>query len=77
MATKTKAPDHTEAELDERLVEHGKTVEECKIFLEMVRQSGVTNMFGAASYLTKHMGIPKKLAGDVLVHWMQTYEAPE
>ena len=44
-------------------------------FLEMLRQSGETNMFGAAPYLEKHMGLDRKEARAVLNSWMENYDA--
>ena len=41
--------------------------------LESIRQSGITNMFGAAPYLAKFAGIDKKLASQVLASWMHNY----
>ena len=41
--------------------------------LEAIRQSGVTNMFGAAPYLAAYCDIDEKLARKVLVNWMENY----
>ena len=41
--------------------------------LESIRQSGITNMFGAAPYLAEFAGIDKKLASQVLASWMHNY----
>lgn len=39
-------------------------------FLEAIRQSGKTNMFGAGVYLSEAFGIDKSQARDVLLEWM-------
>lgn len=43
------------------------------IYLEKLRRSGVTNMFGAAPYLQKHFKISKSEAVKILAGWMQNY----
>lgn len=40
-------------------------------FLETLRESGVTNMFGAASYLMNEFGMDKYQARDALLDWMK------
>jgi hypothetical protein len=42
-------------------------------FLDDLRDSGVTNMFGAASYLVDAFGLDKKTARAVLQLWMSTF----
>lgn len=42
-------------------------------YLDELRESGVTNMFGAAPYLEDEFGLSRKEAGQVLVYWMQTF----
>lgn len=42
-------------------------------FLESLRQSGVTNMFGAAPYLQNAFGLDKYEAKDILIEWMESY----
>lgn len=43
------------------------------IFLEKLRRSGITNMYGAAPYLQEVFGMSKKEAVGVLVDWMENY----
>lgn len=44
-------------------------------FLEDLRQSGITNMFGAVPYLQQAFPELSELeAEDVLVNWMQNYD---
>ena len=41
--------------------------------LEAIRDSGIVNMYGAASYLAEYCEIDEKLARQVLVNWMHNY----
>lgn len=43
-------------------------------FLESLRKSGVTNMFGAAPYLQREFGLDKQEARDILMKWMKSYD---
>ena len=43
-------------------------------YLEGLRQSGVTNMFGAAPYLEREFGLDRNEAKKVLVDWMKSYK---
>ena len=49
-------------------------VKDMHIFLNDLRDSGVTNMFGAAPYLQKEFGIDQKSARQVLANWMQSFD---
>ena len=42
-------------------------------FLEVLRESGVTNMFGAAPYLEQAFGLNRREARKVLSEWMNSY----
>jgi len=42
-------------------------------FLDTLRDSGVTNMYGARPYLEETFGFEKKEAAEWLARWMQTY----
>jgi hypothetical protein len=42
-------------------------------YLDDLRESGVTNMFGASPYLQFEYGLEDALARTVLASWMQTY----
>jgi len=62
--------------------EKGKTVEgdrpefvtdEHMRFLDALRESGQTNMFGAAPYLADLFEIPMQQARKVLTYWMRTF----
>ena len=42
-------------------------------YLDELRESGVTNMFGAAPYLAEEFGIDIRVARQVLSYWMKTF----
>ena len=43
------------------------------IFLEKLRRSGVTNMYGAGPYLQNAFGMSRNDARVVLADWMRSY----
>jgi len=43
-------------------------------YLDELRESGRTNMFGAASYLQKEMGLEEKDAKAALMYWMKSFD---
>ena len=43
-------------------------------YLEQLRKSGVTNMFGAGPYLQQEFGLTRQDARDILVKWMESYK---
>lgn len=43
------------------------------IYLEELRKSGVTNMFGATPYLMDAFDLSEKEAAKVLADWMHNY----
>jgi len=45
------------------------------IYLESLRSSGVTNMYGASPYLEQARGLSSSEAKDVLCSWMEHYIA--
>ena len=42
-------------------------------FLKDLRDSGVTNMFGATPYLEDAFDLDKYEARDILIKWMESY----
>ena len=42
-------------------------------YLDALRSTGITNMFGAGPYLEETFGLPRKDAREVVVAWMKTY----
>ena len=50
-----------------------KTENEYWIYLENLRRSGETNMYGATPYLQKAFGLTKSEARRILADWMSNY----
>ena len=42
-------------------------------FLDELRESGVTNMFGAAPYVQEEFDLDKNQSKEVLSYWMHTF----
>ena len=42
-------------------------------YLEKLRRSGVTNMFGAVPYLVEEFGLDRDEAKKILTEWMENY----
>ena len=49
------------------------TQEQANKFLNLLRESGKTNMLGATPYLQKQFDITKYDAQRFLVHWMENH----
>lgn len=43
-------------------------------YLDTLRDTGVTNMFGAGQYLQQAFDIDRREAKNILLEWMKTYE---
>lgn len=43
-------------------------------YLDALRESGTTNMFGAAPYLANRYGLEDKLARKILTAWMTSFD---
>jgi hypothetical protein len=43
-------------------------------YLDKLRESGATNMYGAAPYLQEEFGLDRKQARDVLLKWMHSFK---
>jgi hypothetical protein len=54
-------------------VTEGPTEEEIYEYLDWLRASGETNMFGAGPYLQREFGMQKKESHEWLGKWMSTY----
>lgn len=42
-------------------------------YLEKLRRSGITNMYGAAPYLAEEFGLDLNQAKNILLDWMKNY----
>jgi hypothetical protein len=50
-----------------------ETLQECLVYLDELRVSGRTNMYGARPFLEEEIGITKQQATEVLSYWMGTF----
>lgn len=42
-------------------------------YLDNLRESGETNMYGAGPYLMRAFGVSRKESHEILAHWMKTF----
>lgn len=49
------------------------TQDEVNFFLDGLRESGVTNMYGAGPYIQDQYDIDKRTAHKFLLEWMRTF----
>jgi len=49
------------------------TQHDVNIFLDVVRSTGVTNMYGAGPYIEKHFKVHRYEAKKYLIEWMRTF----
>jgi len=47
--------------------------QEVFMFLDELRSTGSTNMFGAAPLIEEFFGVDRKVARDLLKEWMKTF----
>jgi hypothetical protein len=50
-----------------------KQEKEVMEFLNVLRESGVTNMFGAGPYIQEEFGLDKKESRRILTLWMENF----
>jgi len=43
-------------------------------YLTNLRDSGVTNMYGAAVYLQRDFGLSRQESRDILLKWMESFK---
>jgi hypothetical protein len=43
-------------------------------YLNALRESGITNMFGAAVYLQRDFGLSRQESRDILLKWMESFK---
>jgi hypothetical protein len=58
---------------DELWDEYALDVEEVLDYLDRLRETGATKMFGAAPYLQDAFDFDRKMARDCLTYWMRTF----
>ncbi len=42
-------------------------------YLDCLRESGATNMFGAAPYVQEEFGVDRKTAREIVTAWMKSF----
>ena len=47
--------------------------EDVFLYLDELRESGVTNMYGAGSYIQEEFQVSKQEANKLLAEWMNTF----
>ena len=50
-----------------------ENLDDMLVYLDMLRESGVTNMFGAGPYLAAEYLVTHHEASEILGHWMTTF----
>jgi hypothetical protein len=56
------------------IIERPEIVEDHHLeYLDWLRETGITNMFGAGAYLREEYGFERDEASEVLKYWMQTF----
>ena len=75
----TPEPTHTSSpdlnKLKKALAQLANRSDEYFDYLDNLRESGVTNMFGAAAYLSRDFDLAPEDAQRILVYWMETFES--
>lgn len=55
------------------MIERTYTEEDVFLFLDSVRESGVTNMYDASPYIREEFYVTRYEANRLLVKWMDTF----
>jgi hypothetical protein len=64
--------------MSERIERPNKLIEDHLYFLDDLRESGVTNMFGASPYLKNEFSeLTEKECSKILTYWMKTFSRKE
>jgi hypothetical protein len=45
-----------------------------KTYLDGLRESGATNMFGAGAYVEQVFGVSRREASEIVIQWMEEFE---
>lgn len=62
--------------MTKEIIKPAKCTDEHLNYLAELRESGVTNMFGAASYLYEEFSdLSEQDSKDILVYWMKTFKS--
>ena len=69
--------DEEYSDLPDKMVADEHMRNEVYLYLEQLRETGETNMFGAGEYLEKHFELHKDTARRYLIDWMSGYNKKE
>ena len=42
-------------------------------YLDELRESGKTNMYGARAYIQREFNLASRIAGEILTYWMESF----
>ena len=59
--------------MNETIERPDHVTEEHLIFLDELRESGKTNMFGSGAYVEKEFGTSRKETSQIVGYWMDTF----
>ena len=71
LPTEEQIPPQLEEQIQQQQEEQ---MEEYFTYLDALRESGVTNMYGAGPYLRNEFGLDRNESHRVLQEWMETFE---
>lgn len=61
-------------ELNDTLYDEvGVELHEVLDYLDKLRESGITNMYGAGQYIQEMFDVDRSFASTLLGHWMETF----
>ena len=69
--------EYADLDLPDKMVSDEHMRNEVYLYLEQLRETGETNMFGAAAYIEQHFELSKKDSRKYLMDWMRQYNKKE
>ncbi len=57
-----------------KLERPGLVTDEHLEYLDELRESGVTNMYGAGDYVGRQFSVSPKEAQDIVIYWMESFD---
>jgi hypothetical protein len=60
--------------MEEEIVKSEIVTDEMLVYLDNLRESGSTNMYGAGPYLQAEFDLTRVQSHEVLAYWMETFE---
>ena len=59
---------------DQKLTNTESIQDDVNVYLDELRETGSTNMFGAGSYIQDEFDVDRKESHKLLAEWMRTFE---